>query len=522
MRNPSLLLFVFSGLLIVPAFCAQSQQNFDVLIVHGKVIDGSGSDARPADVGIRGEQIVFVGNSSKDMPGTKRVIDATGLIVAPGFIDPHTHTADDLSNPPRNSNEPYLLQGVTTVITGNDGSSPLPIAAALRKWDQQGIGTNAVVLVGMCSVRRQVMGMADRDPTETELAQMKALVSEGMNDGAFGMSAGLFYAPCSFAKTEEVIELAKVAAARQGYYDVHMRDESDYSIGLLGSIRETIRVGQQAKLPVHISHIKALGIGVWGQSTEAIRMIREAQAQGIQVTADQYPYDASGTSLVPALVPRWAEAGGREQMLKRFDDPQTRPRLMSEMTENLKRRGGAKSLLITAAADRRAVGKNLEQIADERHESALDAAFEIIRAGSNDVASFNMSEQDIENFMKQDFVMTGSDGSPGHPRKYGTFPRKIRDYALNRGIISLPFAIHSSSGLTAESIGLRQRGLLREGYFADVAVFDPRMISELSTYEHPEVLARGMRYVLVNGKLAVDDGKYTGVLAGKALRKTKP
>src|SRR5690348_12013470 len=302
MRNPSLLLFVFSGLLIVPAFCAQSQQNFDVLIVHGKVIDGSGSDARPADVGIRGEQIVFVGNSSKDMPGTKRVIDATGLIVAPGFIDPHTHTADDLSNPPRNSNEPYLLQGVTTVITGNDGSSPLPIAAALRKWDQQGIGTNAVVLVGMCSVRRPVMGMADRDPTETELAQMKALVSEGMNDGAFGMSAGLFYAPCSFANTEEVIELAKVAAARQGYYDVHMRDESDYSIGLLGSIRETIRVGQQAKLPVHISHIKALGIGVWGQSTEAIRMIREAQAQGIQVTADQYPYDASGTSLVPALV----------------------------------------------------------------------------------------------------------------------------------------------------------------------------------------------------------------------------
>ena len=529
MRKSFLPLFVLGSLLTVPNIRAQSRQSpqqerpaFDTLIVHGSVIDGSGSDARQRDVGIRGDQIVFVGNLGNATPGTKRVIDATGLIVAPGFIDPHTHTADDLSNVPRNSNEPYLMQGVTTVITGNDGSSPLPIAAALRKWDHQGIGTNAVLLVGMCSVRRQIMGMADAEPTEAELAQMKSLVAQAMSEGAFGMSAGLFYAPCSFSKTEEVIELAKVAAAGHGYYDVHMRDESDYSIGLLGSIRETIRVGREAKLPVHISHIKALGMGVWGQSTEAIRIIREAQAQGIQVTADQYPYNASGTSLVPALVPRWAEAGGREQMLKRFDDPQTRPRLISEMTENLQRRGGAKSLLITGAADQRAVGKNLQRIADERHESALDAALEIIRAGSNDVASFNMSEPDIENFMKQDFVMTGSDGSPGHPRKYGTFPRKIREYALNRKIISLPFAIHSSSGLTAESLGLKQRGLLREGYFADIVVFNPSMISELSSYEHPEVLARGMRYVLVNGKLAVDAGHYTGVLAGKALKKTEP
>ncbi|MBV9072885.1 MAG: D-aminoacylase, partial [Acidobacteria bacterium] len=490
----------------------------DLLIAHGNMIDGSGAESHRADIGIRGDRIVFLGDSTKARLRAKRTIDASGLIVSPGFIDPHTHTLEDLSSTNRNS-EAYLMQGVTTVVTGNDGSGPLPLAPALKKWEQQGIGTNAVLLVGMCSVRRQVMGMADAAPTPEQLEHMKALVAQGMADGAFGMSAGLFYAPCSFAKTEEVIELAKVAAASQGYYDTHMRDESSYTIGLLGSIRETIRIGKEAGLPAHISHIKALGTDVWGQSGQAIELVREARASGENVTADQYPYNASGTSLVPALVPRWAEAGGREQMLKRFDDPQVRPRLLEEMASNLKRRGGPESLLITASADALAVGKNLQQIADTRHQAPLDAAIEIIKAGSNDVASFNMSEADIDNFMKQDWVMTGSDGSPGHPRKYGTFPRKIREYALKRKVISLSSAIRSSSGLTAQSIGLKDRGLLREGYFADVIAFDPNTISEESTYEHPELLAQGMRYVLVNGKLAVENGKYTGALAGRAIRK---
>jgi len=525
MRKTLLAVFTFVFLLLVPVCSFQSQtasdapENLDLLIAGGEVLDGTGAPAHQFDLGIKGDRVVFLGSSGKSHVPAGRTLDASGLIVAPGFIDPHTHTADALSASPGNSNEPYLMQGVTTVMTGNDGSSPLPIADALHKWERQGIGTNAALLVGMCSVRRQVMGMSDAAPTDDQLAQMKKLVAQGMDDGAFGMSAGLFYAPCSFAKTEEVIELAKVAAAKGGYYDTHMRDESDYSIGLLGSIRETIRIGQEGGLPAHISHIKALGTDVWGQSAEAIRIIQEAQANGIRVTADQYPYEASGTSLVPALVPRWAEAGGREQMLKRFDDPQIRSRLFQEMEGNLKRRGGAKSLLITAAADSRAVGENLQQIADERHESPLEAALRIIRAGSNDVASFNMSEQDIENFMKQPWVMTGSDGSPGHPRKYGTFPRKIREYALKRKVISLPFAIHSSTGLTAESLGMSERGFLRVGYFADVVVFDPNTISELSTYEHPALLARGMKYVIVNGKVAVDNGKFTGALAGKALKK---
>lgn len=496
-------------------------KNLDLLLIQGQIIDGSGSPARRADLGIRGDQIIFIGDAAKAHLKAARTIDATGLIVAPGFIDPHTHTFDDLSTPPRNSNEPYLMQGVTTVMTGNDGSGPLPIAPALQKWDQQGIGTNAAVYVGMCTVRRQVMGMNDAAPSADQLEKMKALVSQGMEDGAFGLSTGLFYAPCSFAKTEEVIELAQVAAAKHGIYDSHMRDESDYTIGLLGSIQETIRIGREAHLPVHISHIKALGVDVWGQSTQAIAMIDKARGERIEVTADQYPYNASGTSLVPALVPRWAEAGGRQKMLERFADPQVQPKLFSEMEQNLKRRGGAASLLLTASADPSVVGKNLQQIADERHETPIAAAREIIKAGSNDVASFNMSEADIENFMKQDWVMTGSDGSPGHPRKYGTFPRKIREYVFKRKVISLPFAIRSMTSLTAQTLQIPQRGLLREGYYADVAVFDPKTIADLATYEHPQILAAGMRYVIVNGKLAVDDGKYTGALAGKPLRKNR-
>ena len=501
---------------------AAAPQRVDLLIRHGKLFDGSGSEPNGGDLAIQGERIVFIGDGAKAGVTAARVIDASGLDVAPGFIDPHTHTFDDLTSPQRHANLAYLMQGVTSVITGNGGSSPLPIGNALQKWDKQGIGTNAALLMGMCSIRRQIMGMSDGAPTAAQLEQMKQLMANGMSDGAFGMSAGLFYAPCSFAATEEVIELAKIAAANHGYYDTHMRDESSYSIGLLGSIRETIRIGREAKLPVHISHIKALGTDVWGLSTEAIRIIREAKAQGIDVTADQYPYNASGTSLVPALVPRWAEAGGREQMYKRFDDPNTRTRLFAEMEQNLKRRGGAKSLLITASADSGATGKNLQQIADERQEAPLDAAIELIKAGANDVASFNMDEADIENFMKQDWVMTGSDGSPGHPRKFGTFPRKIREYVLKRKVVTLTFAIRSSSALAAEALGIKERGALRVGYFADVIVFDERTIGDQATYEKPELLATGMRYVIVNGKIVVENGKYNGALAGRALRKISP
>jgi N-acyl-D-amino-acid deacylase len=495
------------------------EQQLDLLILHGKLVDGSGGKPRTADVGIRGDRIVFIGNARKANVMAARTIDATGLVVAPGFMDPHTHTLGDLSDEKRKSNEAYLMQGVTTVVTGNDGVSALKIGETLSRWDQQGIGTNAILLAGFGTIRGKVLGQTDAQPNAAQLEEMKAFVARAMDDGAFGLSTGLYYAPQSYAKTEEVIELAKVAAAKGGIYDTHMRDESSYSIGLLGSIKETIRIGREAKIPVHISHIKALGPEVWGQSKQAVDLIKKARAEGIAASGCQYPYDASGTTLEASLVPRWAEVGGRAELLKRIDDPAVRDRLLAEMEVNLKRRGGAESLLITDARDPQLVGKKLSEIAKTQNKSPVEAALELIRLGSSGVISFNMNEGDVQRFMKEKFVTTCSDGSTGHPRKYGTFTRKLREYVYKQKLISLPFAVRNSSALTAETFRIPERGLIREGYFADVIVFDEKTVADRATYEQPELFSVGMKFVIVNGKVAVENGAYTGVLAGRALRK---
>src|SRR5260370_40944026 len=346
-------------------------QHVDLLILHGKLVDGSGNKPRTADVGIRGDRIVFVGDASyPHLAGVIRIeatrtLDATGLVVAPGFIDPHTHTLGDLSDEKRKGNEAYLMQGVTTVVTGNDGGSAQNIGATLSQWEQQGIGTNAILLAGFGTIRGKVLGPTDAQPNAAQLEEMKQMVARAMDEGAFGLSTGLYYATQSYAKTEEVIKLSKIAAAKGGVYDTHMRDEGSYSIGLLGSIKETIRIGREAKIPVHISHIKALGPEVWGQSKQAIELIKKARAQGMEASACQYPYPASGTSLQASLIPRWAEVGGRRELLKRIDDPQIRPRLISEMEANLKGRGGADSLLIADSPNREFVGKRLDTIAKD-------------------------------------------------------------------------------------------------------------------------------------------------------------
>lgn len=493
----------------------------DLLLRGGTVFDGSGADARKADIGISGDRIVFIGDAKSAGVTAEREIDVSGLVVAPGFIDPHTHTAEDLSSPARKANENYLFQGVTTVVTGNDGNSPFPIGETLAKWKRQGIGTNAALLVGHGTIRRLAMGMSDAAPTREQLEKMKALVRRAMDEGATGMSTGLYYAPGNFATTEEVIELARVVAASGGVYDTHMRDESSYSIGLLGSIAEVIRIGREARLPVHISHIKALGVDVWGKSGDAIDMIERARAEGVEVTANQYPYTASGTTLTAAILPRWAEAGGNAEMLRRFDDPNVRPRLIAEMQENLRRRGGPDSLLLTSARDRTLAGKRLGEIAKAWKKTPIDAATAIIKSGGASVASFNMSEDDIVNFMRRPWVATGSDGSAGHPRKYGTYPRKLREYVYNRNVVSLPFAIRAGSALPAEALRITERGRIETGYYADIIVYDEKTIAERATYEQPERLAVGMKYVIVNGKPAIDDGKYTGALAGRALIRRK-
>src|SRR5258708_3071316 len=369
------------------------EQQFDLLSLHGKLVDGSGKKPRTADVGIRGDLIVFVGDARKEHATAARTIDATGLVIAPGFIDPHTHTLGDLSDPTRKSNEAYLMQGVTTVVTGNDGGSVLNIGETLRKWDEQGIGTNAILLAGFGTIRGRVVGSTDAQPGAAQLEEMKQMVARAMDEGAFGLSTGLYYAPQSYAKTEEVIELSKVAAAKGGVYDTHMRDERSYSIGLLGSIKETIRIGREAKIPVHISHIKALGPEVWGQSKPAVDLSKKDRAEGIEASACQYPYDASGTTLEASLVPRWAEVGGRPELLKRIDDPQVRPRLLAEMELNLKRRGGADSLLITDSRDKKIIGQKLSEIATARNQTPVEAALGLNKIEKTGLASFNTNEK---------------------------------------------------------------------------------------------------------------------------------
>jgi N-acyl-D-amino-acid deacylase len=508
-------LMLAASTLLVPNIFAHSQQ-LDLIIRGGSVIDGSGSPAVKTDIGITGDRIVFVGPSHGRK--AKREIDAASLVVTPGFIDPHTHTAGDLSDPSRKRNDAYLMQGVTTVVTGNDGSSPVDIEGTLLRWTMQGIGTNAALFIGQGTVRQEVMGMLDAKPNSAQIERMKELVDAAMKQGAIGISTGLYYAPGSYSSTEEVIELSHVAAQYGGIYDTHMRDESSYNIGLLASVRETIRIGQEAHIPLMISHIKALGADVWGQSADVIALIDSARKAGVKIAASQYPYDASGTSVTAALVPRWAEAGAPGALLKNMNDPSVHTRLVTEMEQNLKRRGGADSLLMTAPHDRSIVGKTLAEIAQERHESPVDAAIEIVKSGGSDVASFNMKESDIEAFMQQPWVMTCSDGSEGHPRKYGTFPRKIHTYVYEKHVIPLEFAVRSSTSLTAETLGLKDRGLLKAGYFADVLVFDPKTFEARSTYREPRLLGTGVRYLSVNGQLAIDNGALTSTLAGRALK----
>ena len=497
---------------------ARTVDTLDVLIANGLVVDGSGGPARIGDVGVRGDRIVLVGPRRGAPPPARRTIDARGRIVVPGFIDPHTHTEGDLGSAAGRNNLPYLMQGVTTVVAGNDGGGPIDVGRTLRAWERDGIGTNAALYTGFGTVRERVLGMSGAAPTPAQLTAMRALVDSAMDGGALGLSTGLFYPPQSFASTSEVIALAQTAARHGGIYDSHLRDESSYTVGLLGSIRETLRIAREARIPVHVSHIKALGVDVWGQSDSVIALLRAARRAGVDATADQYPYLASGTSVAASLLPPWASVGGQDSLVARMDDATQRARLVTDMRENLRRRGGAASLLVRSGPDSALIGQTLADVAAARHMDAIDAALDIIRHGDAGVASFNMQERDVERFMTEPFVMTGSDGSEGMPRKYGTFPKKLHDYVFTKHLLSLPFAVRQSSARTAEALRIADRGRLATGWYADVVVFDSSIVDH-ATYTASEQLSTGVRYVLVNGRLAVDSGRATGVLAGRALRR---
>ena len=501
---------------------AQAQQSVDVLIRGGTVYDGGEGAGVVSDVGVKDGKIAFVGDAAKAQVTGATTIEARGKIVAPGFIDPHTHYFEDLtsSDAATRRNLAAAMQGVTTVFVGSDGGGRPDIKATFDGMEAAGIGTNTASWVGFGAVRTMVLGQSDRAPNPPELEKMKGLVAGAMCEGAIGLSTGLFYPPQSYAKTAEVIELAKEAAKRGGTYDSHIRDESSYTIGLKGAVQEVFDIGKGARIPVHIGHIKALGVDVHGQSADVIAMVEQAQASGLKVTADQYPWLASGSSVGASLLPRWAQVDGEEAMLKRLADPTLGPKIRVEMKENLRRRGGASSILLSAGPVKAVLGKTLEQVADEWKVDPIEAAVRILQQGGSSIASFNQSEADVKAFMQQPWVMTSSDGSEGHPRKYASFAEKYAKYVKAEKTLTLPQFIHRSSGLTADTFGLTGRGYLKPGYHADVVVFDPEAYAPKATYVEPEVLSVGAEQVLVNGRFVVRDGKPTSDMAGKRVLRT--
>lgn len=496
---------------------------FDLLIVNGRVLDGTGNPWRKADVGIRGDRIAAIGDL-RGAPAT-RTIDAAGRIVAPGFIDVHSHAAEALTRGPLREARALVAQGITTIIGNPDGGGPVDLAAQRKALEDGGTGVNVGLLIGHGSVRSEVVGAADRAPSASELARMEALVTRAAREGALGLSSGLFYAPGSFAKLDEVIALARAAG---GVYTSHIRDEGNYSIGLIASVQEVIDVAEQAGVRGVVTHIKALGPDNWGLGAAAATRIDLARARGVDVLADQYAYDASSTSLAAAVVPRWAQAGGNAEFRARIADAATRARILAEMRENIRRRGGARSLVIAShGADHALEGQSLEQIAESRQKPAEIAALDLVEAGGASIVSFNMSEDDIVALMRKPWMMTSSDGglsTPGqgrpHPRNNGAFTRKLTHYVRDKAVISLEDAIRSMTTLPASTFGLSDRGTLDAGAAADIVIFDPSALRERATYADPHQMSEGMWLVLVNGQAVIQDGAFTGKRPGKVLRRT--
>jgi N-acyl-D-amino-acid deacylase len=513
------------GILTFVAAAPARGQEHDLLIRNGRVLDGTGNPWYHADVAISGGRIAAVG----DLKGARarRIIDAKGLYVAPGFIDVHTHAGRGLATPELSHAQPLLAQGITTAVVNPDGGGPVDLVKQQRELRAARPAVNVAQMVPHGSVRGAVTGMEDRAPTPAEMERMKALVRAGMQAGAFGLSSGPYYAPGSYSKTEELIELSRIASEYGGVYSSHIRDEADYNIGVVAAVDEVIRVAREADLPGIVTHIKALGPRVWGYSEALVKRIERAREEGVEVFADQYPYEASGSSITGALIPRWAQVGGDTALVRRIDTPSERARLREGILENLDRRGGASRLQFRRhKADPSIEGKTLQQVADARGVHPADLAMELQKAGGADLVSFNMHPDDVATLMRQPWTITASDGDlvpfgegVPHPRSYGTFPRKVRKYVLEEGVVDLPHAIRSMTWLPAAVFGMRDRGILREGAVADVVVFDLERLRDGAAYQKPHQLAEGMVHVLVNGALAVDSGRFTNTRAGVILNR---
>jgi len=557
----AVLALAYCTLAILPGkLSPQAAQPFDILIRNGRVLDGTGNPWFRADVGIRDGRIVALGQLAG--ASATRVMDATGLYVAPGFIDIHSHADDgnaDVGEATIRTNDPtrkaapnVVSQGVTTVVVNHDGRSPWPIRDQRSVLERQGVGPNVMLMAGHGTIRRHVMGDDfARETTEAEIEEMRALVREALAEGAVGLSAGLEYVPGRYSTTDEVARLVSELAASDGVYISHERSEGADPMWywpsqdppgpptLQDAVLETIEIGRRTGVKVVASHIKAKGAHWWGSSGSVIQLIERAREEGVRIWADQYPYATSGSDGNTVLIPGWAtasDAGGSDrrspaEVLRRnLADPETAARVRQDITHEIRRRGGADRVVVLEYPRGEWVGKNLRELAEERGTDPVQMAIDLQlegdpnRRGGGRLRGFSMSEADVEHYAAQPWVVTASDGGIAipqdgfvHPRYYGTFPRKIRQYALTAGALSVEAAIRSQTSLPARIMGLQDRGEIRTGYWADLVVFDLATIADRATVFEPHQHPEGIEHVLVNGSPVVENGRILYTTPGRVL-----
>jgi N-acyl-D-amino-acid deacylase len=510
--------------LLLFSYVAANAQQADVLIKHVKLIDGTGNSWIYADIAVKDGKIAAIGHLNNY--SANKIIDAAGLIAAPGFIDVHTHIEGDEKKNPLASN--FIYDGVTTVITGNCGSSNVDIKKYFLMLDSLKTSINIATLIGHNDVRKAAMGSANRDPSEAELTKMEGIVEKAMKDGAVGFSTGLIYIPGTYSKTEEVVRLAKAAAKYNGVYASHIRNEGD---SVTQAIEEALHIGRENKMPVEISHFKLSGQNNWGRSKETLPLIIKAREEGLDVTIDQYPYTASSTNL-GTLLPDWVLADGQDSINARLNDPVQLKRVIDFMLQRLQKRKlkhFSYPVVAYFKADTTLNGKSIEEvnlIKGRKHTAREEAltVCEMMKQGNAGMVFHGMSEADVKAIMKYPYNMFASDagirqfgsGSP-HPRGYGTNTRVLGKYVREEKVISLEEAIRRMTSLPAQKFQLRDRGLIREGYAADIVLFDENEVKDLSTYGKPHQYSTGFKFILVNGQLCVEDGKQNNVRSGKVL-----
>jgi len=541
------------------AFSLFNPEPYDILIKGAKIMDGTGNPWFYGDIAIKGETIAAIGNLSQET--AKKTIDAQGLVVAPGFIDMHNHSDYSLGQASSNANLNYLTQGVTTVVTGNCGGCvSLKVADTKTRWEKQGIGTNAVYLVGLGSVRQAVMGVEPRQATDEEIAQMKEVLRQAMKEGAWGVSTGLEYIPGLYSTTEEVIELTKVVAEFGGMYTSHMRNENE---GIVEAIKETIRIGEETGVPVNIGHLKVTGKNNWGLMKAAVQAVNDARARGVNITADQYPYVQSApfgpifTFLeIPQDMKPLSDIRGKlsriylgeeagEELIAQYVDELKKALLDDTQRNQIKKMtveglphapspvalwGWHDNTVIVSDKYPQFVGKNFIDIFSQLQKDPFDVVTDFILNEPDMLfAGGSMSERDLQHALKQNWLMVSSDGSAaplreenekprrGHPRIFGSFPKVFRKYVREEKLLTMEDAVRKMTSLPASVLQMKDRGLLLEGYKADVAIFDPNTLRDNATYQDSRQYSTGMKYVIVNGQICIDSGEFTEVLAGKLL-----